>query len=91
MGLHGNGMADELAHLGLRMHGVRMQGQEQPARKRRADWDRDRGDQELGSQGQGPPMAAPGRAPSAAPGGGVQRLMFITYVNIEEQWRDEGL
>ena len=29
VGLHGNGMADELADLRVRMHGVRMQGQEQ--------------------------------------------------------------
>ena len=40
-------------------------------------------------------MAALGGAPSAVPGqphagGGVQRLMFITYVNIEDQRRDEG-
>ena len=89
-------MADDLADLGVRMHGVRMQGREQPARKRQADWARDPGDQESGSQGQAPPMAAPGGAPCAAPrrlhvGGGVQQLMFVTYVNIEEQRLGEGL
>ena len=70
---------------------VRLQGQEQPTLNRQAEWGRDRGDQELGSQGQAPPMAALGGAPSAAAGrrharGGVARPMFITYVNIEE-WR----
>ena len=88
------------------MHGVRMQGQEQPTLKRQADWARDRGDREHGSQGlapreqgsQGlaPTVAALEGVPPAAPqrphaGGGVQRLMFITYVDIEEQRRDEGL
>ena len=95
-GLHGNEMADELADLGVRGHGVRMQGQERPTRKRQADWARDRGNQEQGSQGHAPPIAAPDGAPPAAPqrphaGGGVQRLVYITYVDIEEQRRDEGL
>ena len=43
VGLYGNEMADELADLGVRMHGVRMPGEEQPTRKRQADWARDRG------------------------------------------------
>ena len=82
-------------HEGVRQHGVRMPGEEQPTRKRQSDWARDRGDQELGSQDQAPLMAVSGGAPVAAPGqphagGGVQRLMFVTYVNIEDQRRDEG-
>ena len=72
-----------------------MQGQEQPAPKRQAEWARDRGDQELGSQGLAPPMAVLDAAPSAGTGrphagGGVQRLMFVTCVNIEDQRQDEG-
>ena len=67
-----------------------MQGQEQPAPKRQAEWARDRGDQELGSQGLAPPMTALDGVLSAVPGrrhagGGVQWLMFVTYVNIEDQ------
>ena len=49
-GLHGNKMADELADQGVRMHGVRMEGQERPTLKQPADWARDKRDQEQGSQ-----------------------------------------
>ena len=73
----------------VQKHGVRMQGQEQPTPKRKAEWARNRGDQELGSQGLAPPMAAMDGVPSAGAerphaGGGVQRLMFVTYVDIED-------
>ena len=50
-GLHGNGMVDTRADLGVQQRGVRMQGQEQPTPKRQADAARDGGRQELGSQG----------------------------------------
>ena len=95
VGLYGNGMADTLADLGLQKHGVRMQGLEQPTPKRQAEWARDRGDPELGSQGLASLMAATDGVPSAGTerphaGGGVHRLMFLTYVDIEDQRRDEG-
>ena len=89
-------MADELADQGVRLHGVRLWGQKQPMLKRPAGWPRDRGDQEQGSQGLAPPVAAAQGVPPAPPqqqhtGGGVQRLLFISYVDIEDQRRDEGL
>ena len=95
-GLHSNEMADELADQGVRMHGVGMEGQERPTLKQPADRARDKGDQEQGSQGLAPPVTAPQGAPPAAPprphvGGGLQRLMFITHVDIEDQQRDERL
>ena len=65
-GLHGNEMADKLADQGVRLPGVRLQGQEQPTLKRPAGWPRDRGDQEQGSQGLAPPVAAPQGVPLAA-------------------------
>ena len=94
VGLYGNAVADGLADLGAQRNGVRMQGQEQLTLKRQAERVRDKGDQELGSQGLAPLMAAMGGAPRAGAegphtGGGVQRLMFVTYVNIEGQCRDE--
>ena len=68
--------------------------QEQPTWKRQSQWARDRGDQELGSQDQAPLVAAFGGVPVPAPGQphatGVQRLMFPTYVNIEDQRRNNG-
>ena len=55
-----------------------------------------RGDQDLGIQRLAPRVAEAGRAPDAQverphAGGGVQRLMFVTYLDIEDQRRDEGL
>ena len=63
-GLHGNDMADELADQGVRLHGVRMEGQDRPTLKRPADWARDEGDQEQGSQGLAHPSG-----PTTAPRG----------------------
>ena len=88
-------MADKLADLGVQKHGVRMRGQEQQTPNRQAEWARDRGDQELGSQGLAPQVAATDGEPSARveqphAGRGVQRLMFVTYVDIDDQRRDEG-
>ena len=71
-----------------------MQGQQQ-ALKRQAGWARDKGDQDLGSQRLTPQAAEAREAPTARveqphAGDDVQRLMFVTYMDIEEQRRDEG-
>ena len=89
VGLYGNGTADKLAGLGVQKHGVRMQGQEQQTPKRQAGWARDRGYQELGTQGLAPEAAATGRDRIATlerphAGGGMLRLMCVIYVGIEE-------
>ena len=57
--------------------------------------ERDRGDHELGSQRLAPRAAEAGDGPNARAerphaGGGVQRLMLVTYVVIADQWCDEG-
>ena len=66
-GLHGNEMADGLADQGVRMYRVKMEGHDRPTLKRPADWDRDREDQESGTQGLASPVAAPQAPPLAAP------------------------
>ena len=88
VGQYGNEMADQLADLGVQKHGVQMKGQQQQALKRQVEWAKDRGNQALGSQGLASRAAEARDAPSAQAGqphagGGVQRLMFITYVALK--------
>ena len=88
-------MADQLVDLGVQKHGVRMKGQQQQAPKRQTERARDRGDQSSESQGLALRAAKSRSAPPAPAGqphagGGVQRLIFINYMDTAEQRRDEG-
>ena len=85
VGRHGSEMADRLADLGKRLHGVRMQGQEPPAPKRQAGWARDKWGPGAGEPGASTNEGGTGRSAQCS-----TRASVCTYVNLGDQRRDLG-